>query len=187
VAAPQPLPSIDVTSFSGGTTEATDFAFSLARKVALALLKRSIERQIRVIVEKEVQAAVLEHMKALRAEGSPAVTQVVIGEVYNVVQRVPGVVRIGGSLHIDAGEIELEPRAVDDPHLNALVRQAQDRLNAAGSAPDEARTTTNRMFSPAETEKPAAPIFDDRQRLTPEAADRYRDRLDRLAREDQIR
>jgi hypothetical protein len=179
-----------MSSLEQGITEGTGFAFSVARRIAAMLLKRSIKRRLKVIVEQEVQAAVLQHLEALQ-KAQPAFTQIVVGEVYNVAERFDGVVRIGDSLHLEEGAVSLEPVPVDDPHLNALVKRAQAKLETA-SLPDANRhSDANRFLAASSLARdegaPTAPTFDTEQRLSHPTAERYRERLERLAREDQVR
>jgi hypothetical protein len=179
-----------------GTSEGTGLAFSLARQIAMMLIKRSIQRRLRVIVEQEVQAAVLRHIEAMQGASQPGFTQIVIGEVYNLAERYEGVLRIGDVLHLEEGALSLESVAVDDPHHTALVRRAQARLGAASASAAE-RDPALVVADPAggdpdpELARPAGseavPTFDTQQRLSPQAAEKYRERLQRIAREDQIR
>jgi hypothetical protein len=170
-----------MTTPGQGTIEGTGLAFSLARKIATRLLKRSVERRIRVIVEQEVQAAVLRHVEALQGVPQAGLTQIVVGEVYNIAERFDGVMRIGDELHLEEGAVSLEAVGIDDPRHTALVQRAQARLDAVGSSEIPHPETA----SPDEGE--IIPTFDAEQRLSRQAAERYRERLQRITREGQVR
>jgi hypothetical protein len=180
-----------MSSLDHGITEGTGFAFSIARRIAMALLKRSIKRRLRVIVEQEVQAAVLQHLEALQKTQPAGFTQIVVGEVYNVAERFEGVVRIGDALHLEESAVSVEPVAIDDPRLNVLVQRAQARLDAVSVSGANRRPDADPLLPippPAKGEvAPTAPTFDAKQRLSYRTAERYRERLEQIAHEDQVR
>jgi hypothetical protein len=155
------------------------------------LLKRAIEDRLRKIVEQEVQAAVMRHLEALQ-DGRPAGSiQIVIGEVYNVAERFDGVVRIDNDLHLEEGAVSVEPVALGDPSLDALISRAQARLKAVRAQGDSRELTPRSLLSNSpqfgDEHMPTVPKFDVEQRLLRGAAERYREELARISREDQVR
>ncbi|HEX8083363.1 MAG TPA: hypothetical protein VF529_03675 [Solirubrobacteraceae bacterium] len=153
--------------------------FSLARRILVLLLDRAIQRRTRVIVREEVQNAVLECLAREHARPTTVQLNVVIGEVYNLAGAWPGVSTGEGVLQLD----DALPRSVsvDDPELRQLVENARRRL-AEHLAHEPPQPSPH-----PDSDEASAPISDDEQRLTREAAERYRMRLERIAAEDVTR
>lgn len=164
-------------------------AFTLARRVAQELLKRSIKEKLRVIVEREVEIAVRRQFEEVQERPAPGLIQIVIGEVYNVAERVEGVVRIDDTLHFEEGAISLDPVPVDDPRLTSLVQRAQTRLNSMIETGTEMgpKPHVPAVANSIEATIPEEPTIDSKQRLSRAAARRYRESLDLTANEDRAR
>jgi hypothetical protein len=171
--------------------EGSGLAFTLGKRIARELLKHSIRRKLRVVLRREVEMAVAQHLKELERPPLPGLTQIVIGEVYNVAERVDGVVRLGDELHLEDGVVSLDAVAIDDPLLAVLMQRARAQLDAieSGAAAERTGPSTTTAEDPTseKASPPGRPAFDSRQRLSYDSAQAYRDRLDRAADEDRIR
>lgn len=167
--------------------EGSGHAFELARRVARQVLKRAFQHHLRVIVQQEVQTAVLEHLESVQGRPPVAFAQIVVGEVYNVAERFDGVVRVGDELHLEDGGVSIDSLRLDDPRLNAAVQRAQARLaTLAEGAPADAEPLFP-TSSPGEAPAPGGPTFDSAQRLSRRSAEQYRERLERRVIEDRTR
>ena len=166
--------------------EGSGHAFELARRVARQVVKRAFQHHLRVIVQQEVQTAVLKHLEGVQGRPPMAFAQIVIGEVYNVAERFDGVVRVGDELHLEDRSVSIDSLRPDDPRLNAVVEQAQARLAAlVEGRPTDAEPLFPTL--PPEEPAPGGPTFDSAQRLSRRSAEHYRERLERRVIEDRTR